>query len=71
MELYLTEKVRLGYRTGELIRMAAFALLGVIIAGSVFEVDLEFDLGSVLAELFMLSMGVLCIWKGVSASDKM
>lgn len=64
MELYLTEKVRLGYRTGELIRMAAFALLGVIIAASVFEVDLEFDLGSVLAELFMLSMGVLCIWKG-------
>ena len=57
MELYLTEKVRLGYRTGELIRMAAFALLGVIIAASVFEVDLEFDLGSVLAELFMLSMG--------------
>ena len=45
MELYLTEKVRLGYRTGELIRMAAFALLGVIIAASVFEVDLEFDLG--------------------------
>ena len=64
MELYLTEKVRLGYRTGERIRMAAFALLGVIIAASVFEVDLEFDLGSVLAELFMLSMGVLCIWKG-------
>ena len=64
MELYLTEKVRLGYRTGDLIRMAAFALLGVIIAASVFEVDLEFDLGSVLAELFMLSMGVLCIWKG-------
>ena len=26
-----------------------------------FGVDLEFDLGSVLAELFMLSMGVLCI----------
>lgn len=42
MELYLTEKVRLGYnRTGELIRMTAFALLGVIIAASVFEVDLK------------------------------
>ena len=64
MELYLTENVRLGYRTGELIRMAAFALLGVLIGSSVFGVDLEFDLGSVLAELFMLSMGVLCIWKG-------
>ena len=64
MELYLTEKVRLGYRAGELIRMAAFVLLGVIIASSVFEVDLEFDVGSVLAELFMLSMGILCIWKG-------
>ena len=64
MELYLTENVRLGYRTGELIRMAAFALLGVLIGSSVFGVDLEFDLGSVLAELFMLSMAVLCIWKG-------
>ena len=40
MELYLTENVRLGYRTGELIRMAAFALLGVLIGSSVFGVDL-------------------------------
>ncbi len=64
MELYLTEKVRLGYRTGELIRMVVFALLGVTIAASVFEVGLEFDLGSVLAELFMLSISGLCIWKG-------
>ena len=64
MELYLTEKSSAGLQDGGTYPYGGIRTFGRDYCGIGFEVDLEFDLGSVLAELFMLSMGVLCIWKG-------
>lgn len=64
MELYLTEKARLGYRVGELVRMVLLGAIGVLVAASAVTVELEFTLPDLAARAIIFSLGALCIWKG-------